>query len=299
MSYCVNITRDSNKGDPMKVEIKHQTQYQYMDRVFLGPHTLRLTPRSAPHIEVCANAIIMAPQPVGTNHILETDGTAATFAWFRGMTDEFTIEARSVVETHAFNPFDFLIYPGSCVRLPMVYPSEWLCWLRPYQGQEDEIPPLKTFALDLLNNSQFETVSFLMNLCSMVKDGFVYEKREQGPPNHPLETLDQKKGSCRDFAVFAIAVCQQLDLACRYVSGYLLSDNEEEPGELHAWFEVFLPGAGWRGFDPSHGMACNDNYVTLSTSADPSLTLPITGSYRGTTSSCMKVDLAIRPLTSS
>ncbi len=297
MNCSVSTTRVNNSEGDMKVEIKHRTEYHYMDRVFLGPHTLRLTPRSDPHIEVHASAIVMEPRPVGSSHVLETNGTAATFAWFKGMTDVFCIESRSIVETHAFNPFDFLIYPGSCIRLPMVYPPEWLALLGPYLGEGQDMPDLKTFALDLLNESQFETISFLINLCGWIGESFEYEKREQGPPNDPLDTLQEKKGSCRDFAVFAIAVCQQLGLACRYVSGYLLGEDSDEPGELHAWFEVFLPGAGWRAFDPTHGVACNHYYVTLSTSADPILTLPVTGTYRGATSSSLKVVLDIQSLT--
>ena len=293
MSCCENTMKASSEDDAVKVEIRHQTRYQYMDRVFLEPHTLRLTPRSAAHVKVCTHAVAIHPQPAGSSQALETDGTIANMVWFEGMTDQLTVDACTVLETRSFNPFAFLICPESCTRLPMVYPSEWLTWLRPYLMQGKAMEPLTAFAGELLQGSRFDTVAFLMNLCSRIKDTFRYEKREEGAPNPPLKTLDLKKGSCRDFAVFAMAVCQQLGLACRYAGGYLLSDSEEEPGELHAWFEVYLPGGGWRGFDPSHAVACSENYITLSSSADPGLTLPVSGAYRGVASSNMKVRLDI------
>ena len=280
----------------MKIEIRHTTRYQYMERIFLGPHLFRLTPRSTPSVAINRHALILDPQPVGSCPILETDGTTATFAWFADMTDTFTIEGHSIITSAPFNPFDFLIHPESCTRLPMVYAPEWLALLGPYLGTDDKIDLLDTLALDLLEESRNETVPFLMNLCVWICDHLTYAKREQGPPHPPLETLERREGSCRDFTVLAMAVCRQLGLACRYVSGYLVSDNEEESGELHGWFETFLPGAGWRGFDPSHGLACDQHHIALSACADPSLTLPITGTYRGATSSCMHVDLEIRTL---
>jgi transglutaminase-like putative cysteine protease len=151
-----------------------------------------------------------------------------------------------------------------------------------------------TFAQDLANACDHELLATLMVLCRTVCSDFQYEKRPSGPPHKPAQTLVEHKGSCRDFVVLAMAACRQLGLACRYVSGYHLSYAAEEPGELHAWMEVFLPGAGWRGFDPTHGMACDHHHLALSASSDPALTLPVTGSFRGRTSCRMQVELALQ-----
>ena len=280
----------------MKIQIRHVTRYRYMDRVFLEPHTFRLTPRPDRHARVLSRTLTIRPEPAGCTEILENDGTIATAAWFQGMTRSLEIEAETQVRTEPFNPFAFLIHPAPCLHLPMVYPPAWIGPLGPYLGDAADEPEVATFARDLADAGRGDPLATLIALCRAVCDDFQYEKRPSGPPHAPRQTLAERRGSCRDFVVLAMAAGRHLGLACRYASGYHLGEATGEPGDLHAWLEVFLPGAGWRGFDPANGIACDHHHLALSASADPALTLPVTGSFRGRTSSCMQAELSLEPI---
>lgn len=277
----------------MILTIEHDTNYQYLDRVFLEPHTLRLTPRQGKSLRVYESRLEIDPQPQGIHPILEGDGTQAHLVWFNGMTKQFRIRACSEVELKPFNPFEFIIYPTSGVRLPMVYPAGWEQVLAPYRQTGAPEPEIKTFGSYILEATGQETVTFLTELNRQISAEFRYEKREHGLPHPPLQTLQNKAGSCRDFAVFAMAVCRAMGLAVRFVSGYYYSEAQDEPSELHAWIEVYLPGAGWKGYDPAHGLACDHHYIALAASADPDKASPVIGTFRGFASSRMKTSLAI------
>ncbi len=277
----------------MQVKIKHNTHYNYMDTIFLEPHTLRLFLRPDNHIKVIRHKVTVAPRPEGRANIELPEGAHALFVWFQGMTKELDIIMDAVVETTPFNPFDFLIYPASCLRLPLVYPNDWKNIVEPYRAEQQPGYEIKKFATDIAQQSNFETTTFLVNLCTAIYETFTYEKREHGKPHNPEETLKLKRGSCRDFAVLAMAACRAMGIASRYVSGYYISESSDEPSDLHAWLEVYLPGAGWRGFDPSHGIACGHLHLALCASRDPLMTLPVTGAYRGFASSFMTTKLSI------
>ncbi|MCA9398162.1 MAG: transglutaminase family protein [Sinomicrobium sp.] len=280
----------------MKFRIQHHTRYQYMEKIFLEPHVIRLLPRRDNHVNLISKSVNICPEPIGVNEILENNGTVSLFAWFKGMTNIFDIKTDVLITMDSFNPFDFLVYPSSGLRLPIIYSTDLSAVLTPYFNFNQEDPSIRLFAQNLAESCGQETVPFLINLCRIIYEEFSYEKREKGAPYQPAETLKHKKGSCRDFTVFAMAVCREMGFACRYVSGYYVSENPDEPGELHAWMEVFLPGAGWKGFDPSHGIACDHHHIALSASADPARTLPVTGSFRGFSSSRMDTDVMIQPV---
>lgn len=277
----------------MIVTIEHETNYQYLDRVFLEPHTLRLTPRQSPGLRVYDASMDIDPQPQGINIIQEEDGTQAHLVWFNGMTKHFRIRARTEIELNPINPFEFLIYPTGGVRLPMVYPSAMVTMLEAYRQQGAANPDVKSYAVNLAEDTGQQTVDFLSQLIQRIHTDLEYEKREQGCPHPAQQTLEEKKGSCRDFAILAIDVCRAIGLAARFVSGYYFSHNREEPSELHAWVEVYLPGAGWKGYDPTHGVACDHHHIALAASAQSERTLPVTGTFRGFASSRITTKLSM------
>lgn len=277
----------------MKVQIRHHTRYDYTEPVFLEPHTLWLMPRRDAHIRILSRSLDVFPQPLGVSQILGPDGSVGDAVWFSGLTGVFEIDAQTEMEIAPFNPFQFLLYPSTALRLPMVYAEPWPTLLSPYLKETRDIPVIKSVALNLAAASGHDTLTFLTRLGRFIYEEFSYEKRAQGAPYQPEETLRRKAGSCRDFVVFAMAVCRQLGLACRYVSGYYLNDAGQEPGDLHAWFEVFLPGAGWKGLDPAHGIACGHHHIALSSAAEPLVTLPVSGFFRGAASHTMTAQVSI------
>ncbi|MCA9406675.1 MAG: transglutaminase family protein, partial [Candidatus Omnitrophica bacterium] len=211
----------------MKFRIQHHTRYQYMENIFLEPHVIRLLPRRDNHVNIISKSINIAPEPIGVNEILENNGTVSLFTWFKGRTNVFDIKTDVLITMDSFNPFDFLIYPSSGLRLPIIYSTDLSAVLTPYFNFNQEDSSVKLFAQNLAESCGQETILFLTNLCRIIYEEFSYEKREKGAPYQPSETLKYKKGSCRDFTVFAMAVCREMGFACRYASGYYVSTNPD------------------------------------------------------------------------
>lgn len=274
--------------------ITHRTRYRYSERVFLEPHLLRLSLRPDRHLSLASESIRITPEPSSIQPLLDVDGSRASFVSFKGMTDSLEIESEAVLSLQPFNPFDFLIYPDSCANLPMAYPPSLSVELSPYLPSAD-FPELGPWVSSFSASSGPGAVAWVMELCRRIHGEFHYEKRAAGAPLPPGETLKRKKGSCRDFVTLAMAACRRMGLACRYVSGYCLHAPSDGVSELHAWMEVFLPGAGWRGFDPTQGIACDQQYLALSTASDPALTMPVTGSFRGEAVCHMSTHLSVVP----
>ena len=130
-------------------------------------------------------------------------------------------------------------------------------------------------------------------LAQYMKQDFVYEFRHLGAPNQPEDTLASRRGSCRDWAILFMACANAVGLAARFVSGYYFDENPEAP-DLHAWVEIYIPGGGWRGFDPSLGIACYGHHIALATGAAAADATPIQGSFLkglNQTSPTMKLEL--------
>jgi transglutaminase-like putative cysteine protease len=127
------------------------------------------------------------------------------------------------------------------------------------------------------------TIDFLFELCAALHRELRFIARPDGAPWTSDETLLRGEGACRDLAVVFIDACRGVGLAARFVSGYKLElDRIEENADLHAWAEVYLPGGGWRGYDPSLGLVVADRHVAVAASCEPELAAPTTGSFRGT-----------------
>jgi transglutaminase-like putative cysteine protease len=140
------------------------------------------------------------------------------------------------------------------------------------------------------------TNDFLMHLADTIHHGFHHVGRPDGDPMTPEETLAGRSGACRDTAMLYVAACRSLGLAARFVSGYSMHHPPEvSEHELHAWAEVYLPGGGWRGYDPSLGLAVADGHVVLAAAPDHRLAAPVSGSYRGTgVASSMRYTVELR-----
>ncbi|MEB3264748.1 MAG: transglutaminase family protein, partial [Synechococcus sp.] len=146
-------------------------------------------------------------------------------------------------------------------------------------GQHD--PAAVDLAQEALMGSDYQSLRFLEQLVEMIQDRVKYTQRHTGPAWPAGRTLKERVGSCRDLAMLMVETCRCVGLPARFVSGYHLVEPRPERYDLHAWAEVYLPGAGWRGFDPSGRGAIDDRYVTVATSSKPELTAAVTGSFSG------------------
>lgn len=277
----------------MKYRVIHETTYDFEGDVFFEPHILRFKPKSAPHISLESFNIQIRPTPTGLSESMDPENNFLHYCWFEGLHDTLDIRAEFLVDAKIYNPFDFIIYPNEFYKVPFHFTDQMLAILSPYIIIETLGSPLLEFGQKVLHESGTNTIAFLTALTGEIHQIFILEIREEGAPLAPDKTFELRRGSCRDLAWMQIQLLRQMGMAARFVSGYFYPAVQDPEFELHAWVEVFLPGAGWIGFDPSHGIVAGSTHIPIAASAQYENTMTVTGTVRGNASSALITKLNI------
>ncbi len=264
----------------MYFEIEHDTQYRYSEPVFLDPHLLRIRPRTDWCQRLTTFDLEISPAPDGIARLVDLDGNETVQPWFSGTHDHLRIVARSKVETLVSDPYAYLL-DGDADHLPVTYNEEG-GQLVPYLPTAP-VPdgPVLTLARQIRQEAEGATIPFLGLLNGRIRELCPTQIRLEGDPLTPEQTLERGGGACRDVAVLFMAACRAVGLATRFTSGYIAGELQEER-YLHAWAEVYLPGAGWRGYDPSLGLVVTDRHVALASGPTAVAARPFVGRFRGT-----------------
>lgn len=276
----------------MILNVSHRLFYTYSESVILEPHTFYLYPKSYPHQQIVSYTMTIDPVPSMLVQNIDAEGNHQRIAYFREATSWLNVSVEMAVRSEDFNLFGFVLFPFETEQIPFQYPESVKKLLQPYLVREGVTTYVEQYARQTAASERWKTVAFLTALSRDISQNFVYERREVGPPMLPEHTLIGRKGTCRDFAQLFVACCRALGIAARFVSGYLYGNALQEH-DLHAWAEVFLPGAGWRGFDPTEGNAVINNHVHLAASADPALIAPVTGVFRGRAKSTLRAEVSV------
>ncbi len=263
----------------MHFSVSHSTKYTYSKEVWLGPHLIRLRPRPGGNLNVIAHAIQIHPEPVALEETLDAEGNLVHLAWFDRPSASLAIATRFEVKTSCKNPYRFVVTEPDSLQLPAAYRAQ-ADTLAPYRVVSNRDGPVAKLATELCAKTNGNTLAFLNEALGHFAD---YQPciRERGPPLPPEETLAQKTGACRDIATLFVELCRLQGLAARFVSGYWHGHRETDTRQLHAWGEVYLPGAGWRGMDPSSGLAVAEAHVPITATARPEDASPVQGSFHG------------------
>ncbi len=261
----------------MRFEVRHLTRYRFQAPVFLDPHSLRLKPRSDPSHRLISFEVDIQPSPAGSSEILDLDGNETVVAWFDGQTSRLMITSTAVVATTRPNPFHFLWLGAR--SLPLAYSDVLTSALAPYRGSLG-VEGVRRLGDPVASAVGGDAQLFLPRLAAAVHEAFRRTQRLEGEPLAPEETLRRGEGSCRDLAVLLAEVCRAFGFAARFVSGYHASEDGES-NELHAWTEVYVPGGGWRGYDPTTGLAVSDSHIAVAAAVEPSQAAPVSGSFWG------------------
>lgn len=263
----------------MRFDITHVTEYLYSEPVTLDHHVLRLTPRTGAGISILSHQLVIEPTPRGRTELTDAEGNSATYIWFADKTDSLRIFNHCVVETLRENPFDYLLYQDN-LHVPIrLEPIERVA-LALYLERRWPSAKVDDWAKHILARADGSTAVFLGLLNKTLFEEFECVLREVGDPYLPEICLSLKRGACRDLAVLFIDACRSVGIPARFVSGYQEAEGLVER-HLHAWPEVYLPGAGWRGFDPTTNLAVADRHVPLAASYSSFGAAPITGSFWG------------------
>jgi len=269
------------------VALKHVTHYKYDRRVGLSPQVVRLRP--APHCRTPILSYSLKVEPADHFINWQQDPFANYMARlvFPEKTTEFKVTVDLVAEMSVYNPFDFFLEP-SAEKIPFAYDEGLAAELAPYLVKEEATPEFAKF-LATIDRTPTATINFLVALNQRLQGDISYLIRMEPGVQTPEETLTKRSGSCRDSGWLLVNTLRHLGLAARFVSGYLIqlksdvkaldgpSGTEVDFTDLHAWCEVYLPGAGWIGFDPTSGLMAGEGHIPLACTPQPSSAAPITG----------------------
>lgn len=265
----------------MVYKITHVTNYEFDKTVFLEPHTFRLIPRNDPYQTVKEFSIKIKPKEAGSSYNIDLDGNTTLTAWFNETHNKLEIKTSSKIELNNTNPFDYIITDLEAIKLPLKYEKDLQKQLAAYiLLQNKPSKKLAEFAKSVLEESDNGTIRFLSNLCARIHSTIEKTDRETGDPYTADTTLSMGNGSCRDLTVLFMESCRIFGLAARFVSGYLTSGHDGKI-ELHAWSEVYIPGAGWKGYDPSTGFIVSSDHIALACGYSSFMASPVSGYYRG------------------
>lgn len=271
----------------IRVSLDHRTSYRYERPISLGPQIIRLRP--APHNRTPLHnySLKISPAEHFLNWQQDPNGNYLARLVFPEKVDHFEIVVNLVADLDAYNPFDFFL-EDHAQEFPFEYSSRDKTELAPYLNPEPLTDALGAF-MTKVDRTKRRTVDFLVDLNRLVADSVSYVIRMEPGVQTPTETLTLGRGSCRDSSWLLVQVCRQLGLAARFVSGYLVQlEPDEIPLEgprgptkdftdLHAWCEVFVPGGGWIGLDPTSGLLASEGHIPVACTPEPSSAAPIEG----------------------
>lgn len=262
--------------------IRHETEYRFSRPAFLEPHTVRLSPRSDGATTVENSSVLVDPPPATHSRHLDAEGNVVDQLHFSGLHQRLLITTESRVTTTRSNPFDYVPLERA-TSLPVTYTPAERTVLAPYleAPRDSSVDTFATAFADSLARP-VNVPQLLTGLNEKLSSEHRTVVRPDGAPFPPEISLETTELSCRDFAVLFVAVCQALGIAARFVSGYQAGDPDQANRDLHAWSEVYLPGGGWRGYDPTLGLAVADEHVAVAAAAYSADAAPVTGSFRGT-----------------
>lgn len=274
-----------------RYKIIHRTYYNYTDNVTLGAHHLLLRPREDYELRIESFVLKIIPEAKVFWH-RDVEGNSVAIANFTRPIQQLTIESEVIIQQYNESPLDFIV-ADYAINYPFTYEPEDHFLLSPYMV----LPDQKT--REILNHwiynvwkssEQIQTYTLLQRLTSHIYTTLAYRAREEPGVQTAQKTLSFGSGSCRDFALLFMEAVKCLGLASRFVSGYLYAPlMSDQAGSTHAWAEVYIPGAGWKGFDPTIGDIVGMDHIPVAVARLAESAPPVAGSYVGSADSSLDV----------
>src|SRR6202047_3428269 len=285
--------------------IHHKTEYRYSRPVAFGEHRIMLRPRDSHDLRVLSGSLAIVPEPMSLRWIHDVFGNSVAIATFDERAETLSFTSTATVE---HNPAEeFALTPDDPAYFyPFLYDDEefpdLVQFITPQYG--DPQGELSAWARNFLDaEGPTPTFKILSGMTHGIREAFTYRKRHEQGTQHPLDTLQTRSGTCRDYALFMIEALRRLGIAARFVSCYLCIDGDRAQGNVggyagggstHAWVQVYLPSAGWIEFDPTNGIVGTRDLVRVAVARDPRQAIPLHGTYLGPADAFIGMEVNIR-----
>ncbi len=271
----------------IRVALNHVTSYQYDRRISVGPQTIRLRPAAHCRTPIRSYSLEIEPDGHFLNWQQDPHGNFLARAVFPEPIERLQFAVSLIADMTVINPFGFFVEEAA-EDVPFDYAPELKRDLAPWLETDDNGTDFASY-FETIDRRPRRTIDFLVDLNRKLSEDIEYLIRMEPGVQTCRETLTKRSGSCRDSAWLLVQLARQCGLAARFVSGYLIqlvADQESLDGpsgpdkdftDLHAWTEVYLPGAGWIGLDPTSGLLAGEGHIPLACSPQPTAAAPITG----------------------
>ena len=281
-----------------RYKILHRTYYNFTAPVRLEPHVLRLRPRENHELRIESSTLDITP-PATLRWHRDVEDNSVAIATFDAPADQLLIESAVIIQHYNEAPLDFLV-ADYAMDYPFTYTPDDGVVLSPYMkvAAHEANDALSNWIATLWQPTEsIQTYALLQRLCVHIQQTLSYQVREEPGVQTAIDTLSRGTGSCRDFATLFMEAARRLGLAARFVSGYLNAPpSAVDFGATHAWAEVYLPGAGWKGFDPTIGAIVGTDHIAVAVARLPEAVPPIAGSFVGPPGASMNVGVWVTEL---
>jgi transglutaminase-like putative cysteine protease len=268
--------------------VKHITQYSYKRPVAFGQHRVLFRPRDSFDQRLLDATMAIDPEPLQVRWIHDVFGNCIALVDMDGPSDRLRFETNIRLDHTRQVPIDFEI-DSEALTYPFSYDEEeqpdLSCTIARYY--DDPNGDVSQWAQQFIGaGASGQTGHVLMTLCFAIHESFSYARRVERGTQTPIETLQRRQGTCRDFALLMMEAARSLGFAARFVTGYIYVPDRDGSttlggGSTHAWCQVYLPGAGWVEFDPTNGIVGNRDLIRVGVARDPRQAIPLWGSYDG------------------
>jgi transglutaminase-like putative cysteine protease len=276
-----------------RLRILHHTEYLYHAPVQLGPHRAVVRPREGHDVHVEKAELQIEPE-ANVRWLRDIYGNSIAVVTFMNPTNVLRIESDVTVTLYDC-PVECLLEP-SAVQYPFQYSADEQVEIVPYRlpSYPHDGPAVQSWLLDLYRPGQLiETWDLLHRLNTRIFEAFQYRYRPEYGVQLPCTTLNLGSGSCRDYAVFMMEAARHWGFAARFVTGYIQME-EGQHGATHAWTEIYLPGAGWRGYDPTNNKLAGGEHVSVAVAREQDKASPLSGTWEGPSNAFDRMEVSVQ-----
>src|SRR5256885_422337 len=267
--------------------VRHATTYRYSAPVAFGQHRLMLRPRDSHDLRLIGSELALSP-PGTVRWMHDVFGNSVALVDFSAPAAELSIVSTLKIERYALAKLDVPIAPEA-ENYPFMHSADDRSDLGRLRERHYPDPRgvVEEWARQFVLETPANTFNLLATMNAAMRGSFAYRAREEEGTQSPVETIEKRSGTCRDYALLFIEAARLLGFGARFVTGYLYDpaldggDALQGAGTTHAWAEIYLPGAGWIEFDPTNGLVAGENLIRVAVARDPAQALPISGSFAG------------------